>query len=216
IAVVEADERSRGSLRRQPHDLGAHLVEGRQIDLPPALDIDAVDAPVLVSGLILQEQHVPAVICPQMLADATLAIVGDRLGLRQIALGCQPHVQHSVLGGEEGDVFAIGAQAGLRLDGVAEQGGARDQGGGGRGCLGFHWSRHRKRRGEQQRRGPQYNSTSLRSFSHAVSSGTVSASRSPGVAAGSSTQRRSRSLPLMTSMASRSCSYSYGKSRQMA
>jgi len=55
---------------------------------------------------------------------------------------------------------------------------------------------------------PQYSSTCWRSARHAASSAVASASRSAGVAAGSSTQRRKSSPPLITSMASRPCSYS--------
>jgi hypothetical protein len=54
----------------------------------------------------------------------------------------------------------------------------------------------------------RYNSRDSRSSSHEASSGLARSSRSAGTATGSSTQRRSNSLPLMTSMARRSVSYS--------
>ncbi len=200
-------------------------MEGGEIDLPAGLRVDAVHAPVFVSTLVLKEQDMLAIVRPEVLTDAALAIVGDRLRVGQLAGGREPDVQHAVGGREKGDEFSVRTEPRLRLHRVAEQRCALNQrdtrcGSWAWGCWGCHYGTSTFReRGEHEREsksnnGLQYSNPSLRSSIQAASSGTAMESRSPGVALGSSTQRRNRSLPLMTSMASRSFSYSYGKSRQ--
>ena len=126
-AIVERDQRHVGPLVRQANDLRLYFAQRRQVALRAGLDIHAVDAPVLVAALILEKQHVAGVFRPQMLADAALAIVGDRLcGLQRSGLR-QPHIHHTVPGRKEGEITAVRAQARLRAHRVAEQRGARDQ-----------------------------------------------------------------------------------------
>ena len=127
-AVVERDQRHVGPLVRQANYPRLYLRQRRQVELRAGLDIHAVDAPVLVTALILEKQHVAGVFRPEMLADAALAIVGNRFCGRQRTRLREPHIHHPVAGRQEGEIAAVRAQPRLRAHRVAEQRGARDQG----------------------------------------------------------------------------------------
>ena len=112
---------------RHADDLCPYLLERRQINLLVTLHIDAVDAPVLVAALILQKQNVLAVISPVVLANTAFLVVSDGLGGIELAERRQPDIEHAILRSEERHVAAVRAQASLRANRVAEQGGTGNQ-----------------------------------------------------------------------------------------
>ena len=82
---------------------------------------------VFVAVRVLQVENMAVVVRPEVLADAALLIVGDGPGGVELAALGHPHIEHAIPRRDERDVFAIRRQTRLRLFGIAEQRGARNQ-----------------------------------------------------------------------------------------
>ncbi len=135
-AIVDANGNDAGLLPRQAHDLGAHTFIWSEVLLGSGDDVDGVEMKVLVTALVLDEQHVFVVERPEVLADAALLIVGDGLGGIELAALGEPHVEHAVARRDERYVFAVGRETPLGLFGIAEQRRARNDRGAGDGLRG--------------------------------------------------------------------------------
>ncbi|TID56528.1 hypothetical protein DIZ40_17075, partial [Legionella pneumophila] len=102
-------------------------VKRRVVALGAGLHVDAVEAEVLVTGVVLDEQNLLAVARPEVRGNRAVLGIGDCLGRIRLVGRRHPHVHHAIDGRHPRQPAAIGAQLGARLDRVAEQRGTRDQ-----------------------------------------------------------------------------------------
>ena len=83
-------------------DLCVDSLQRCQVNRLPGVEIDGVDVPVLIPGPVLQIQHVPGRVCPEVDADASLAVFGDWTRGLWIVRGPDPDVEDAVHRGQEG------------------------------------------------------------------------------------------------------------------
>src|SRR4029079_4041357 len=127
-AVVDADDDLLGGALADGFDLGGDFLNGRQVFDIAGVEIDAIDVVVFVAVLVLRIENVLARECPGILNYPAVLVEGYGLGLRGIVIGADPDIQHTLDRGDKGDSLAVGTQAHAGLFGIAEEGGAGDQG----------------------------------------------------------------------------------------
>jgi hypothetical protein len=100
--------------------------ERRQVAVGPGLEIDVVEAPILVAAPVLDVEQVPVVVRPVEEADPAIAVVRDdaRVSAVQIA---DPDVEDAVVRGNPRETAAVGRDPRAEALGIAEEDGARDE-----------------------------------------------------------------------------------------
>ena len=93
------------------------------------LQVDVVEAPVLVAADVLGVEQVAVVVGPEERADPAVPVDGDGPGLVRTD-GAQPHVEDALVGGEPGQAGAVGRDARAGPFGVAEEHFTGDEGDG--------------------------------------------------------------------------------------
>ena len=149
VAIVEPDEHLVRDAVADLLDARLRAVDRREVLVGAALQVDGVEVPVLVAVLVLHVEDVVVRERPAIGADAALLVLGDGLGLREIADGRDPDVEHAVDAREIGDALAVGAQHRHRAIGVREQRAPREERRVGARRL------PRRRRGHLRRRGAE-------------------------------------------------------------
>ena len=127
VAVVDRDGHHVGLVEAHVEDAGLHAGDGREIARLAASDPHRIDMEVLGAALVLQIEHVEAVVGPAMKADAALLVAGDDARGAQVARRSQPDVEDAILGRDPGQPAPIGRNLGLRPSRIAEQLGARNE-----------------------------------------------------------------------------------------
>src|SRR6201996_1791382 len=117
---------------RRPDDRRVDPLEGREVPPLKRLRLDIVQPPVLVAADILHVQHVPAVPRPRERADATVGVLGDRLGRGPVharipANRGDPQVQHAVARRDPGQRAAVRRDLRAGPLGVTEKHAAGDE-----------------------------------------------------------------------------------------
>ena len=129
IAVVEAHDDLVRAVVGRGIDLGAHVVERREVaggrdaggGVGLGAGVDGVDVVVLVAALVLDVEDVAAVLAPEVARDG--ALVGrERPGcIERLVDAFDPDVHHVVIGLAEGEVLAVGRELRAGDFGVAEE-----------------------------------------------------------------------------------------------
>jgi hypothetical protein len=121
IAVVEADRERVGEVATDVGDGGANPVEGREVDLVAGGEIHRVGPPVLVAAAVLQIDQVRRVGHPEVLPDAAVGVLGDRLRRREVPHRRHPDVEDALDRRQPRDLRAVGADLHPRPIGIAEE-----------------------------------------------------------------------------------------------
>ena len=130
VAVVDAhdDAVRRGFGHRVdecPHAFDGREIAGirhagRFVDL--ASGIDGMDVVVLVAALVLDVEHVAAVLRPEIATHRTFGVGGDRPGgIERRVEGLHPDVHDAVVGFAEGNPLAVRRDLGAGDLGIAEE-----------------------------------------------------------------------------------------------
>jgi len=127
VAVVHRHQHRFRVQVADPDDLGAGGREIAQVARLAAGQVHREQVEVLVAAGVTQVQQGVGTVAPEVLADATGLVRGDRARLAQVVGRGDPDVEHAVDRGDPAQVAAVGADLHVGTLGVAEQGVARDQ-----------------------------------------------------------------------------------------
>ena len=108
IAVVGGDQHFVRMLRRQARQIGARVLERRDVGLLVRRQIDAVDVEILVAAFVLRIQHVFAVEGESETAHAAFAVVRDHLGLIGMFARRDENVEHAFVRRDIAEPFSVG------------------------------------------------------------------------------------------------------------
>ena len=136
IAVVRADQHFVRMFRRQRGEIGARVLERRDVGRLVAGQIDAVEVEILVAAFVLRIQHVFAVVGEREAAHAAFAVVRDHFRLVRMFARRDEDVEHAVVRRDVAEPFAVGTDFAGSLLRIAEQ----------------HVPRNDRRRGRRRRR----------------------------------------------------------------
>ena len=109
VAVVEPDDDLSWKPVAGALDLRVDAFQRGEVYGLPRVEVDRVDVPVLIPGPVLEIQHVPGGVCPEVDADAPLAVFGDWTRGLRVVRRPHPDVEDAVHRGEEGQAGAIRA-----------------------------------------------------------------------------------------------------------
>ena len=127
VTIVDPDENLVGEVRAYLLHAGLYAVERRQINDLVRIEIDAVDVPVLVAALVLDVENVSTRVGPEVRADASVCVLGNRFRGGRVVDGTDPDVHDTVNRSTVADVLAIGAELNPGLFRVSEQDGSGNQ-----------------------------------------------------------------------------------------